>query len=182
MLEFQYPLLNIQEYLVLEETSEIRHEYVEGYIYAMAGGTNRHNRIALNIAAHFLSLASGRCRVYQEGMKLHLSEKVFYYLDVMVICEKSEPHPLYETEPCILIEVLSPSTKDIDVREKLLNYTSLPSMQMYLLVDAERLAVRHMWRDTVGHCQQQELAGDGEITLPCLNGVLTLAQIYRNVF
>ncbi len=182
MLEFQYPLLSIQEYLSLEEASELRHEYVEGYIYAMAGGSSHHNRIALNIAAHFLNLASGKCRVYQEGMKLHIKERVFYYPDVMVICEKPEPHPFYETEPCILIEVLSPSTKDIDVREKLLNYTSLPSMQTYLLVDAERFAVRHIWRDNEGHWQQEELAGDGEIKLPCLKGVLTLAQIYRGIF
>ncbi len=59
----------------------------------------------------------------------------------MAVCGKSEPDPFYETEPCVLVEVLSPNTKDPDLREKLVAYKSLPSVQTYLIVAAERLAV-----------------------------------------
>ncbi len=174
--------MTVEEYLASEEKSELRREYLGGYLYALAGGSGRHNRIAGNIHAHCWQLAQDRpCRVYQEGMKLRIGE-VFYYPDVMAVCEKPEPDPYFETEPCILVEVLSPSTKDIDLREKMLSYKSLPSLQSYLVVDADALVVRRFWRDADGGWQQQDLAGDGDIALPCLGGVLTLPQIYRGVF
>ncbi|MCA9836013.1 MAG: Uma2 family endonuclease [Trueperaceae bacterium] len=174
--------LSPEDYLVFEAQSETRHEYIGGTLHAMAGGTIRHNRISLNIAAYFLSIAPEACRVYQEGMKLRVAENVFYYPDVMVVCHKPEQNPYFETEPCILVEVLSQSTKDIDLREKMLSYKSLPSAELYLIVDTERLAVRQYWRDGEGKWQLQEHAGDGDIALPCLSGVLSLPQIYRNVF
>jgi Uma2 family endonuclease len=174
--------LSVDDYLTFETNGDIRHEYISGMLHAMAGGTSQHNRIALNIAAHFLGIAPQSCRVYQEGMKLRASEQVFYYPDVMVVCGAAEPDPYFETEPCILVEVLSRSTKDIDLREKLLSYKSLPSVQLYLIVDSERLAVKHYWRETSGVWHYQEHAGDGDIDLPGLDGILTLPQIYRNVF
>lgn len=173
--------LTVEEYLEREKASEVRHEYLGGYLYALAGGTGRHNRIALNIASHFLGIAPERCRVYQEGMKLRLGD-AFYYPDVMVVCDKVEPDPYFETEPCILVEVLSASTRDIDLREKMLGYKSLPSLQVYLVVDSEALIVRHFWRGADGRWQQQDLTGDGDIPLPCLDGTLSLPQIYRGVF
>jgi len=183
MLELSFPTLSVEEYLACEQKGDIRHEYVNGYVYALAGGSSRHNRISLNIAARFLDLAQGKpCRIYQEGMKLRTSEGVFYYPDVMAVCDKPEPDPFYETEPCVLVEVLSPSTKNTDLREKLTVYKSLPSVQTYLIVDAERLAVRHISKGEGGRWQQEDLTGDGDIPLPCLGGVLSLPQIYRGVF
>lgn len=185
MLELSFPTLSVDEYLAREQGGDVRHEYVNGYVYALAGASSRHNRIALNIAAHFLSLAQGKpCRVYQEGMKLRIQaeETVFYYPDVMVVCQKDEPDPFFETEPCILVEVLSPSTKSTDVREKLLAYKSLPSVQTYLIVEAERLAVRHISKNKSGYWHQEDLTGDGDIPLSCLGGVLSLPQIYQGVF
>ncbi len=179
----------IKDYLVSEHDSPVRREYVGGQVYAMAGGSSRHNRIALGIAAHLLSVRRANCRIYQEGMKLHIGEsaandadKLFYYPDVMVVCNKPEPDPYYETEPCILVEVLSPSTVTIDLREKRLEYSRLPSLQTYLIVDPESYFVRHFWRDSEGRWQQQDLAGDGEIPLPCLETSISLPQIYRGVF
>jgi Uma2 family endonuclease len=174
--------LTVEEYLEREKAGEVRHEYLGGYLYALAGGTGRHNRIAGNIHAHCWQLALDKpCRVYQEGMKLRLGD-AFYYPDVMVVCDKAEPDPYFETEPCILVEVLSASTRDIDLREKMLGYKSLPSLQVYLVVDSDALIVRHFWRDADGRWQQQDLTGDGDIPLPCLGGTLSLPQIYRGVF
>jgi len=156
---------------------------VNGYTYALAGGSSRHNRISPNIASHFLGLAQGEPRcVYQEGMKLRTSRSVFYYPDVMVVCGRDEPDPFYETEPGILVEVLSPGTRGTDLRKKLTAYKSLPSVQTYLIVDAERLAVLHISKDESGRWQQEDLTGNGDIPLPYLGGVPDLPQIYRGVF
>ena len=183
MLELSLPTQSVEEYLACEQKGDVRHEYVNGYVYALAGGSSRHNRIAGNIHVHLWQLAQGKpCRVYQQGMKLRTSESVFYYPDVMAVCGKSEPDPFYETEPCVLVEVLSASTKDTDLREKLIAYKSLPSVQTYLIVEAERLAVRRFWVEPDGRWQQEDLTGDGDIPLPCLGGVLSLPQIYRGVF
>ncbi len=185
MLELSFPTMSAQEYLACEQKGDVRHEYVCGYTYALAGASQRHSRISLNIAVHFWGLAQGKtCRVHQSDMKLRIEAEgsVFYYPDVMVVCDKSEPDPFFETEPCVLVEVLSPSTKNTDLREKLTAYKGLPSVQTYLIVEAERLVVRRFWKETDGHWHQEDLTGDGDIALPCLGGTLTLPQIYRGVF
>lgn len=182
MLELS-PFMALDVYLELEQTLTTRHEYVGGYRYAVQAESSRHNRVALNIATHLLNLAESRpCRVYQTGTKLRAGESLFYYPDVMVVCDKPEPDSYFELEPCILVEVLSPGTKYTDLREKLTAYKSLPSVQTYLIVEAERLAVRHIAKRADGTWLQEDLTGDGDIPLPCLGGVLSLPQIYRNVF
>lgn len=183
MLELDLPTMSVEEYLACEQKSSIRHEYVNGYSYAFAGASQSHSRIAGNIFAAFWTLAQGKpCRVHQNDMKLRTEDSVFYYPDVMAICNKPEPDPFFETDPCVLVEVLSPSTKNTDLREKLTAYKSLPSVQTYLIVEAERLAVRRFWVDETRRWNQEDLTGDGDIPLPCLGGVLTLPQIYRGVF
>ncbi len=180
-------LMSAEEYLESELRSEVRREYVGGQVYAMAGSSLRHSRIAGNIHAHFWQLAQNLpCRVHQEAVKLRVgredTEVAFYYPDIMVVCGKRPPDEYYETEPCILVEVLSPSTASVDLREKYLEYTRLPSLRTYLVVDQDTLFVRHWYRDEAGHWNHQDLTGDGNILLPCLGGQITLPQIYRGVF
>lgn len=182
MFESVRPDLSVQAYLDSEKSSKERREYLGGYLYAMAGGTGRHNRISLNVAATFLGASSSGCRVYQEGMKLRIGEAIFYYPDVMVVCGKEQPDPYFETEPCVLVEVLSPSTKQTDLREKMLEYKRLPSLETYLIVDPDSLFIRHFWCDDGGAWQQQDITGSGDIVLPCLESTLTLSQVYQNVF
>ena len=183
-------LISVAEYLESELKSEVRREYVGGQVYAMAGSSLRHSRIAGNIHACFWQLAQNQpCRVHQEGVKLRVgkmnegdSKPAFYYPDVMVVCNKPFPDDYYEAEPCILVEVLSPSTASVDLREKYLEYTRLPSLRNYLIVDQDSLFVRHCWRDDEGHWYQKDLTGDGDIPLPCLGGQISLPQIYRGAF
>lgn len=176
-------VLSPEHYLELEKSSEERHEFLSGYMHAVAGGTRRHNQIAGNIFANFWTAAlNTSCRVFQEGMTLRAGELAFYYPDVRVVCDKEEPDPYFETDPCILVEVLSPSTKHIDVREKMLEYKRLPSLQTYLIVDPDSLFVRHLWRDDAGEWQQQDVTGSGTLAMPCLGTPLKLSQIYRGVF
>lgn len=173
--------ISIEEYLAGEEHNEARAEYLGGQVYLMSSGTSKHNRIALNIAAYMLSIAPQTCRVYQEGMKLRADESTFYYPDVMVVCDKPMEDERYEREPCILVEVLSPSTKGVDLREKMLQYKRIPTLQTYLIVDPESYFVRHLWRTAEGW-QMENITGSGKIALPCLGHDISLQQIYRNIF
>jgi len=169
------------EYLTWEQRQTERHEYVIGFVYAMAGGSRRHNRIALNIASFCLTNAPEHCRIYQEGMKLQ-TDSAFYYPDVMAVCEPEPDKDFFETSPCLLVEVPSPGTKDIDLREKLLTYQSLPSLETYLVVDTDAHFVRHFWRNEKGVWQQQDSTDTGDISLACLGTTLSMTQIYQNVF
>ncbi|WP_018467917.1 Uma2 family endonuclease [Calidithermus timidus] len=182
--------LSVEEYLETEAQSPFKREYVGGQVYATAGASQQHSLISLNIAVALRRMAEGRpCRVHMAEMKLLIGspktsdfEKAFYYPDVMAVCGKPAPHDYYETEPCILVEVLSPSTRGVDLREKVLAYQSIPSLQTYLIVDSETMTVRHFWRDTEGRWQQQDLTGSAEVPLPCLEGTLGFTDIYRGTF
>ena len=132
------PLLSEEDYLELEAELPEKHEFAAGELFAMAGGTENHNRIAGNIFAHLWTAArGGSCRVFTSDMKARVSNDVFYYPDVMVVCADGDDKPLYKTQPCLIVEVLSPNTEVIDRREKLQVYQRVPSLQAYLLVSAE---------------------------------------------
>ena len=171
-----------EEYLRLEQTSPIRHEFVGGFLYAMAGGSSQHARICLNIAARFLGLARGKsCRVYQEAMKFQYRSDVYYYPDVMLVCDKPLPDKFFENQPCVLVEVLSPSTRETDLREKQIAYTAISSLQTYLIVESEkRLVIRH-YRDESGDWQFENLECDGSIFIPCLGASFTLEEIFEGI-
>ncbi len=175
--------LSAEDYLELEKSSQERHEFLGGYMYAVAGASQKHSRIVGNIFATLWQTAVDKnCRIHKTDMKLRVETSAFYYPDVMVVCDKEESDPYFETEPCILVEVLSPSTKHIDVREKMLGYKRLPSLQTYLIVDPESLFVRHLWRDDEGEWRQQDVTGSGDLNMQCLGTPLKLSQIYRGVF
>ncbi|WP_027893493.1 Uma2 family endonuclease [Calidithermus chliarophilus] len=171
-----------EEYLEWELKQQTRHEYVNGYVYAMPGVSRRHSRVSMNISVSLWPFVTRKqCRLHQADVKLAL-KSIFYYPDVMVACGPEPKNPYYETDPCILVEVLSPSTKDIDLREKLIAYRGIASLHTYLIVDPEYMFVRHFWRDAAGDWQQEDITGSGEIRLACLEATLALGQIYQGVF
>lgn len=142
---------------------------MNGYGYTPAGARSRHNRVAGSSYVHFRNLSQGNaCRSYMSDVKLRIKTQgtLLYHPDVMIVCK--------ENEPCILVEVLSPGTRSRDLREKRLAYKSLPSAQTYLIVETERLVVSHSSRSADGHWRQEDLNGDGDISLPCLSGTLSL--------
>jgi Uma2 family endonuclease len=110
------PYLTPDEYLKLEAESSIKHEYIDGEVFAMAGASDPHVTIALNLASQLLSHLRGRgCRVYISDMKARIeSSNRFYYPDVMVTCDlRDRETPNHKKFPCLIIEVLSPSTRSI---------------------------------------------------------------------
>lgn len=174
--------LAVEEYLKLEEGATVRHEYVGGEIYAMIGASRRHNEIVSNISAILWNAArGGPCRVYSSDFKLRVSVDVFYYPDVMVECNMEEGDPLFEEEPCIVVEVTSPSTATTDRREKLFAYKKVSSLKSYLIVHQGEMRVERHWRDEEGVWWQVELVGEGRIPIPCPETELTLAEIYEGL-
>jgi len=174
-------LLSIEDYLAFEDTSPIRHEYVAGEIHAMTGATRRHSRITGNVFGRVWSAArGGPCRVHQVDVKLRVGE-VVYYPDVMVACGPEPSDPRIEEAPCLVVEVLSPSTEAIDRREKAMVYKGIASLASYLLVDQERRLVERYWRDVDGGWRHTTLVEQGEVPLPCPELVLTLDEIYEGV-
>jgi Uma2 family endonuclease len=132
------------EYLEQERDAEERHEYLDGEIVAMAGGSRAHNLLATR-AARLLGnhLEGSACRVYQSDMKVRVERaNRFYYPDVMVCCDPltSEADDYYETGPKLIVEVLSPRTAANDDGEKRVNYQTLDALEEYLLLDPDTLA------------------------------------------
>lgn len=174
--------LTIEEYLELEETAEIRHEYVGGNVYAMTGATKRHNRIVGNIYRRLADAAEdGPCRVYVEGVKLQVASDVIYYPDVMVACGPDND-PLIEDDPCLVVEVVSPTTETVDRREKFLAYRQLPNLQAYLIVSQDRGWIEHHFRDEGGEWRRDDIVEKDSFSVPCPPGArLMLNDVYRGL-
>jgi Uma2 family endonuclease len=171
-------------YLHGEETAASKHEFVGGEIYAMASASERHNRIALNIAFHLRSATRGKpCRAFMADMKLRLSGgTTYYYPDAMLVCDPADDHPLYKQSPCLISEVQSPATATVDVREKWTAYRGLASLRYYLLVDSERLWAKVFFRDEHDAWFKQELSAEGRVDVACdgTSLTLTLDDLYED--
>lgn len=164
------------DYLRLEETATSKHELVGGEIYAMAGASERHNRIALNIAFHLRTATRGKsCRAFMADMKLRLAaSSTYYYPDAMLVCDAADDHPLYKQSPCFIAEVLSPATASVDIREKWAAYRGLAGLRYYLLVDSERLWAKVFFRDAQDAWFEQELSTEDRVDVACGDTRLTL--------
>lgn len=179
------PYLTEQNYLAFELTATIRHEYKDGYIYAMAGASERHNRISLNVGFQLRSAArGGQCGVFMSDMKLKIAQhNAYYYPDVLLVCDTEDKQEYYKERPCLITEVLSTSTAKIDRREKLLAYLSLPSLRYYLLIDANKKRCEYYVRDSHNEWQTALLEENEELVISCENyqTVLKLNDIYEDV-
>ncbi len=127
--------LTIEEYLAFEENSPIKHEYRDREVYAMAGTTDRHNTIALNLATLIRNHLRGTdCRVYFADIKAKIEAKhCFYYPDLFVTCdERDRETATYKSFPKLIIEVLSESTEGFDRGDKFNDYQTLASLEEYV--------------------------------------------------
>jgi Uma2 family endonuclease len=133
-----------EDFLAWDETQTIRHEYVDGEVFAMAGAEDRHVTVSLNAASALKQhLAGSRCRVYIADMKLYVAARNnYFYPDVMITCSETDREDtLIKREPKLIVEVLSPSTAAYDRGEKFANYRALPSLREYVLIDAEKRSI-----------------------------------------
>lgn len=171
-----------QEYLDGEQHSEVRHEYIDGQVFAMTGASDLHGLI-LNALAFALTPTARRkgCQLFTSDMKLRLEiggQTIFYYPDLILSCDPQDRERNFRHAPCLIVEVLSPSTERTDRREKLLAYQSLPSLKSYLLIEQDKRHVElyrraNGWR--VEHYEQ------GSLPIDCLDMALPLDEIYLDV-
>ncbi len=173
--------INEEDYLRGEQESAIRHEYINGIVYAMAGASDKHNLIAGNAFSLLSSQLPDSCQVFMSDMKLRMeiqSETIFYYPDVMVSCAEDDRAAYYRKQPCLVIEVLSKSTRRQDRFEKFMAYKDLPSLQEYLILEQEYRAST-LFRRRTGW--QPELYQDGDIHLESVNLTMSVDALYRRV-
>lgn len=180
------PYISVEAYLAGEEVGQVRHEYVAGQVFAMAGATEAHGVISGNVFAILrLHVRGSACRVFQENLQVRIkAADTFYYPDVFVTCEPFEARSVFKQSPSLIVEVLSSSTEVIDRREKLLNYRTLNSLREYALIAQDRQHIEVHRRDEQGQWHLEIIAPDGDLRLESLpNGPLTLTmdEIYEDV-
>ncbi len=182
------PIFSVAEYLEAESKSEVRHEYLGGQIFAMAGGSKDHNIITLNIASRLRSLLRGNaCNVFMSDMKVKLkaanqNKIIFYYPDVLITCNPEDRDKYFVNYPSVIFEVLSPSTEVSDRREKLVNYQTIGSLQEYVLVSQDRIKLEVYRQDLQGNWTMEVLGTEDTLVLNSINLSLTMADIYEDIF
>jgi Uma2 family endonuclease len=173
-----------QDYLSAEQRGEVRHEYVAGQVFAMAGAGKAHNLIALYIATRIRSHArGGPCRAYMADMKVRVAQQsAYYYPDVVVTCDGRDTSPesekFYLVAPALIVEVLSPATEAIDRREKMLAYRTLESLQEYVLVDQEQRQIE-VYRRTKAGWSADTLSPGDTMSLESIGLTLSLDEVYE---
>ena len=174
--------LSVADYLSGERDGTVRHEYVSGQAYAMAGASARHNRIALNLAGRLNDHVTGsECEAFVADMKIRVAPDLFYYPDVVVTCDAPGGDPYFRIEPRLVVEVLSPTTERTDRHEKMAAYKSCPSVMEYALVSQDEMMIELHRRS--GDDWQVEVYADAgdECAFTSVGLTLNLSDIYRNV-
>jgi Uma2 family endonuclease len=181
----KWNLVSVEEYLAGELVSPIKHEYVGGVLYAMAGARNAHNLIASNALVALGARLRGKpCRAYNSDTKLRLrlpTQVRFYYPDASVICRPNPPTNSFQDEPAVIIEVLSARTRRIDEGEKKDAYLTIPSLAAYILVEQETPAVMVYRRTEAGFIREVYQGLDAVVPLGEIDIELPLADIYDTV-
>jgi Uma2 family endonuclease len=172
-------LTSVEDYLKNELTSEVKHELIDGYVYAMAGTSANHERISLNILRKFGNhLENNPCEPFGSDMKLRINSN-FFYPDVMVDCNFDNAEPYFTKTPIIIVEVLSRSTRKKDETIKLMSYINIPSLQEYVMVEQDIVDIQVI-RRSEGWLQKHYFLGD-EITFESIGLTLSVEEIYHRV-
>ncbi|HAE82656.1 MAG TPA: hypothetical protein DDW33_11555 [Ktedonobacter sp.] len=177
------PRMSVEEYFELEENNlDTRYEYLDGYAYMMSGGSANHATISGNIYAILRSLLrGGPCRVYNSDMKVRVSEERYFHPDVTVTCDPRDRGvaDLIQS-PCLVVEVLSPSTEARDRGRKLQCYLACLSIEEYLLVDSRSMRIE-IYRKEQKKWIYDAFEADDEVELSSLDVRFPVAGAYEDV-
>jgi Uma2 family endonuclease len=177
--------LTVEEYLELEERSNVRHEYIDGQIFAMTGNTESHNVVCGNLYSLIHAHVRGTgCRAYINDMKVHVKvDHSFYYPDIMATCEPFEAKSVFKSLPVLIVEVLSPSTRQVDRREKLVAYRKLSSLREYVIVSQDRKQIEIHRKRSDWQWEIETLQGSDDLCLQSLGEQLRIpvSAIYEDV-
>ena len=175
------------EYVAVEGDSPIRHEYIDGVIVAMAGGSDEHNAITNKLAALCVIRLGGECRSYSPDQRFWVAAtRRGRYSDGSIICGPPDhpPHdPQATTNPRVVFEVLSPSSEGDDEGDKRLDFQSLGSLQAYVVVAQDERRVRVHRRQQRGEWPAEpDVYRDGEsFELPTLSRAIAVTEIYEGI-
>ena len=171
-----------ESYLAAELTSPIKHEFVDGVVYAMSGASDRHGTISLTLAARLLDHLPERCEVFNADMKLQIrrdASTAFYYPDVLVSCAETDQSRYYREQPIFLCEVLSRTTERVDRHEKFAAYTKIDSVQEYLIASQDFVGVELFRR--IADWKPEIFKAGESFTLASVNLDVSVDDLYRRV-
>jgi Uma2 family endonuclease len=176
-----------EEYFAIERETEIRHEFVNGEIFAMSGGSRAHERIVSDVDTSLNNqLRGGNCEVFASNMRLKISERKYLYADLSVVCGEAD----FATDsgldsllnPTLLIEVLSPSTEGYNRTTKFVHYQALDSLREYVLISQLMPLIEVYTRQSDDKWLYMATQGlDSTVTLESIGCTLTLSEVYRRV-
>ena len=175
--------MTLAEFMVWESAQTERHEFYRGEIFAMVGGTARHNRVILNLASRINDHLDGtRCQVFSENMKVQLADEGVLYPDVVVTCEKADAGDEQTVaDPTLIVEVLSPSTKGYDKRDKFILYRTLASLREYVLIDPVNRQVEVFTLAEAGSWLLTDQSAVGVLTLQSIDLTLPFERLFKGV-
>jgi Uma2 family endonuclease len=177
-------IYTLDEYILLDEASDIRHEFINGQLYDMSGATDLHNEICFNLTLLFKTLLGKKgFKVYMEGVKCKIQGEEYYtYPDVFITNNESDHENKYiKQHPSLIIEVLSDSTRKYDSVDKFIQYQKIDSLQYYILVEPEVFSVHCFSKEENGEWQAAIFTKLEEvIELKLLSTQLPLEAIYKS--
>ncbi len=174
-----------QEYLAMEHENAIRHEYRQGLVYAMAGGSDNHSRLSINLLTEInLHLREGDCQFFSGDVKVNYANNFFYYPDTFVTCNPRDRSDRYvKRYPKLVAEVLSPSTEEFDRGAKFEDYQVLESLEEYVLIsqDEMRVECRRRSASNPGHWETESYGPGDRIFLKRIGLEVAIADLYRGI-
>ena len=174
-------LVTFDDYLAGEEAGDSKNEYVAGHVRSMTGGSIAHARMV-----HALAMAIGPaakvkgCEAFTSDAMLRVGDTIAYYPDLMVCCEPGDDDERYRASPCLVVEVLSPSTRKTDKTEKVAVYELMPSLLAFALVNPDEPWIELHFRSAPRDTWQRTTYGSGaNVKIPCPAGlVLFVDDLY----
>jgi Uma2 family endonuclease len=180
----QLPKLTPEEYFAWEEQQEFKHEYFDGEVFAMSGGTQNHGRIGIRVVSLIDGhLGEGDCQTFNSDVRVKIQESEKYvYPDVSVTCdERDRETPQFITHPCLIVEVLSPSTEAYDRGDKFELYRRSSSLREYVLVSADKIAIDLHRKDDLNRWQSIYYRAGDTVELETIGLTFPIERVYRGI-
>jgi Uma2 family endonuclease len=172
--------MSVADYLQTELISDIKREYLDGQVYAMAGASKNHQRIITNMVIRFgQHLHKTPCDTFSSDIKIRIGDLAFFYPDIIVACEDNSDDDYYTENPLIIVEVLSKSTRRKDETTKRRLYQTLPSLQEYVLIEQDIVDVEICRRSEMWQSEHYFMGDD--ITFAAIELTLSVNDIYDRV-
>ena len=178
------PRWTVERYLEMERYSTVKHEFVDGQLYAMAGGARLHSAIGVNTVALLQRLVEGKpCQVYNSAMKLRLNPKVYVYPDAAVSCDERDSANEDESieHPLLVVEVLSDTTAAYDRGGKFDLYRTTDALREYVLVDTHRIGIEVYRRDDSNAWVVRQYGPGEMVAFDSIAGAVAIEELYRGV-